>query len=47
MGIEKLGNEFSKNDLTTKINEVCEEVDTSVEPNIRKYQSRQIMRDEW
>jgi hypothetical protein len=47
MGVEKLGNEFSKNDLKDKINSVCEEVDTSVESTIRKYQNRQIMRDEW
>ncbi|MCU0238100.1 MAG: hypothetical protein MUC29_01550 [Pyrinomonadaceae bacterium] len=47
MGVEKLGKELSKNDLKDKINAVCEEVDTSVESTIRKYQNRQIMRDEW
>jgi hypothetical protein len=47
MGVEKLGKEFSKNDLKDKINAVCEELDTSVESTIRKYQNRQIMRDEW
>jgi hypothetical protein len=47
MGVEKLGNELSKDELKAKINAVCEKTDTSVEPVIRKYQSREIVRDEW
>ncbi len=47
MGVEKLGNELNKDDLKAKINAVCEKVDTSVELAIRKYQSREILRDEW
>lgn len=47
MGVEKLGSDLSKNDLKSKINAVCEKTDTSVEPTIRKYQNREILRDEW
>jgi hypothetical protein len=47
MGVEKLGSDLSKDDLKAKINGVCETTDTSIEPEIREYQSREFSRDEW
>lgn len=34
-------------DLIARINAVCEEVDTSLDPAIRQYQSRAIKREKW
>jgi len=47
MAVKKLGEEFDESDLTARINAVCEEVDTSLEPAIRAYQSRVIGRSKW
>lgn len=33
--------------LIDRINAVCEEVDTSLDPAIRNYQSRAIKREKW
>jgi metal-responsive CopG/Arc/MetJ family transcriptional regulator len=37
----------SEADLIARINAVCEEVDTSLDPAIRNYQSRIIKREKW
>lgn len=47
MGVEKLAEEYNKEDLIAKINAVCEEVDTSIDPFWKKLQSRALPEDEW
>ncbi len=47
MGVKKLGEEFDEDDITARINAVCEEVDTSLDPAIRQYQSSRIGREKW
>ncbi len=47
MGVEKLAEEYNEEDIIARINKVCEEVDTSLDPAIRKYQSKIIQRDKW
>ena len=37
----------SKEDLIAQINAVCEEVDTSLDPAVKKYQSRIINKEKW
>ena len=37
----------SEADLIARINAVCEEVDTSLDPAIRSYQSRAINKAKW
>ncbi|HQU94388.1 MAG TPA: hypothetical protein PLK77_18980 [Pyrinomonadaceae bacterium] len=46
-GVEKLGEELEEMDeeeLIARINAVCAEVDTSVDPAIRKYQAERMSR---
>ena len=45
MGVKKLGEELDEEDLIARINAVCDEVDTSLDPAIRLYQSRMIERE--
>jgi hypothetical protein len=47
MGVRKLGEEYDDDDITARINKVCEEVDTSLDPTIKKYQNRVIKREKW
>ena len=47
MGVKKLGEEYDDEDIIAQINAVCEEVDTSLDPAIRFYQSRAIKREKW
>lgn len=47
MGVKKLGDELDEDDIIARINAVCAEVDTSLDPAIREYQSRVIGRSEW
>ena len=47
LGVEKLGEELEEleeKELIARINAVCAEVDTSIDPAIRKYQSERIRR---
>jgi len=37
----------SEKDLIDQINKVCEDVDTSLDPGIRGYQSRSAGREDW
>ncbi|MDQ3131324.1 MAG: ChpI protein [Acidobacteriota bacterium] len=37
----------NEEDLIARINAVCDEVDTSLDPVIRNYQSRVIRREKW
>ena len=47
MGVRKLGQEFDEDDLTARINAVCEEVDTSLDPFWKEMQSRTLPKDKW
>ena len=47
MGVRKLGEEYDDEDIIARINEVCKEVDTSLDPAIKKYQNRIIKREKW
>ncbi len=47
MGVRKLGLEFDEDDLTARINAVCEEVDTSLDPFWKEVQSRTLPKDKW
>ena len=47
MGVRKLGEDLDEDDLIARINAVCAEVDTSLDPAIAAYQSRTIGRSDW
>lgn len=47
MGVKKLGEEYDEDDITARINKVCEEVDTSLDPFWKELQSRVLPKDEW
>lgn len=47
MGVEKLAQEHDEEDLIARINKVCEEVDTSLDPFWKKAQSRILKNNEW
>jgi hypothetical protein len=47
MGVIKLAEEYNREELVAKINAVCEEVDTSIDPFWKKLQSRTLPEDEW
>lgn len=42
MGVKKLGEEFDEDDLIARINAVCAEVDTSVDPIMMEYQRKRL-----
>ncbi len=47
MGVKKLAEEYDENDIIAKINAVCDEVDTSLNPAIKQYQSKRVGREKW
>lgn len=47
MGVKKLGEEYDEEDIIARINAVCEEVDTSLDPHWKKIQSRVLSKDKW
>ena len=47
MGVKKLGEEYDEDDITARINKVCKEVDTSIDPFWKELQSRVLPKDEW
>ena len=47
MGVKKLGEEYDGEDITARINAVCEEVDTSLDPFWKKKQSRILSKEKW
>ncbi len=47
MGVEKLAKEYDEEDIIARINAVCEEVDTSLDPHWKKIQSRVLSKDKW
>lgn len=42
MGVEKLNDELDKEAMIARINKVCEEVDTSVDPVLKAYTRRRF-----
>lgn len=47
MGVEKLGKEYDNEELTAKINAVCDKVDTSIDPVWKQKQSRVLSKEKW
>lgn len=47
MGVKKLGEDYDEDDLIARINAVCAEVDTSVDPALKAYQSRRLKEAKW
>ena len=47
MGVKKLAEEHDDDVLIARINAVCDEVDTSLDPAIRQYQSRILREKKW
>jgi hypothetical protein len=47
MGVKKLGEEYDEDDIIARINAVCEEVDTSLDPFWKEMQSRTLPKDKW
>ena len=47
LGVKKLGEEYDEEDLIARINAVCAEVDTRVDPKMKSYQSKRLKRSEW
>ena len=47
MGVKKLAEEHDDEALINRINAVCDEVDTSLDPAIRQYQSRNLRVKKW
>ncbi|MGI9055761.1 MAG: hypothetical protein ACR2F2_08175 [Pyrinomonadaceae bacterium] len=47
MGVKKLAEEYDEEDLTAKVNAVCEKVDTSLDPFWKKAQAKILEKNEW
>jgi hypothetical protein len=47
LGIRKLGEEMDEDEMIARINAVCEEVDTSLDPFWKKVQGRTLPKDKW
>ena len=49
MGVRKLGEELEEDEaeLIAKINAVCAEVDTSVDPALKAYQAKRLGEGKW
>jgi ATP-dependent protease HslVU (ClpYQ) peptidase subunit len=47
LGVQKLGEEMEEDEMIARINAVCEDVDTSVDPFWKEMQSRTLQKNEW
>lgn len=47
MGVKKLGEQYDDDDLIARINAVCDEVDTSLDPFWKAAQSKILPKDKW
>ena len=47
MGVKRLGEEYDEEELIARINAVCAEVDTSVDPALKAYQGRRLKESKW
>lgn len=47
LGIKTLNEELDRKAMIERINKVCEEVDTSIDPELREYTFRRLRKAEW
>ena len=47
LGVKKLGEEMDEEEVIAKINAVCADVDTSIDPVWKELQGRTLQRNEW
>lgn len=47
MGVRKLGEDLDEDDIIERINAVCANVDTSLDPFWKEVQSRTLPKDKW
>lgn len=47
LGVKKLGEEYEEEELIARVNAVCAEVDTSVDPVLKAYQSKRLKEAKW
>lgn len=47
LGVQKLGEEIDDEEIISRINAVCAEVDTSVDPFWKEMQIRTLQNSEW
>ncbi len=47
LGVKKLGEELDKKAMIARINRVCDEVDTSVDPILKAYTATRLRETEW
>lgn len=47
MGVKKLAEEYDEEELTARVNAVCEKVDTSLDPFWKKAQAKILEKNEW
>jgi len=47
MGVKKLNDELDKEAMIARINKVCEEVDTSLDPVLKEYTRKKLREVEW
>ncbi len=47
MGVKKLAEEHDEEEIIAQINQICEKVDTSLDPAVRQYQNRILQKEKW
>ncbi len=47
MGVKKLAEEYNDEELTARVNAVCEKVDTSLDPFWKKAQAKILEKNKW
>lgn len=47
LAMTKLGEEIEEADFIERVNAVCAEVDTSVDPQLKRYQSERLKLSKW
>lgn len=47
LGVKRLGEEMEEDDLIARVNAVCAKVDTTVDPEMKMYQSKRIKQSKW
>jgi hypothetical protein len=47
MGVKKLGEEFDEEEFIARVNAVCRDVDTSVDPALKEYQRKRLEEGGW
>jgi len=44
--VKRLGEEYDEEDFIARVNAICEEVDTSVDPVLKEYQRKRLRKSE-